>query len=87
MAPTAPSKVAMTPKTTVSILILIIPEDMTVGPTHHDINVQQALILYLLLFSIENDCGITQPANVISTSYSYNEADLSPFYTARQCTE
>ncbi|KAF8963500.1 peptidase S8/S53 domain-containing protein [Flammula alnicola] len=34
-----------------------------------------------------NDCGITKPANVISTSYGYNEADLSPFYTARQCAE
>lgn len=35
----------------------------------------------------QNDCGITKPANVISTSYGYNEADLSPFYTARQCAE
>ncbi|KDQ54116.1 hypothetical protein JAAARDRAFT_412436 [Jaapia argillacea MUCL 33604] len=33
------------------------------------------------------DCGIVAPANVISTSYSYNEADLSPAYTARQCAE
>ncbi|KAF8800106.1 subtilisin-like protein [Phlegmacium glaucopus] len=33
------------------------------------------------------DCGITKPANVISTSYGYNEADLSPFYTSRQCAE
>ncbi|PPQ70161.1 hypothetical protein CVT24_003888 [Panaeolus cyanescens] len=33
------------------------------------------------------DCGITKPANVISTSYGYNEADLSVFYTARQCAE
>lgn len=32
-------------------------------------------------------CGTVKPANVISTSYSYNEADLSPFYTARQCAE
>ncbi|TFK41781.1 peptidase S8/S53 domain-containing protein [Crucibulum laeve] len=32
-------------------------------------------------------CGITKPANVISTSYGYNEADLSPAYTARQCAE
>ncbi|PPQ68887.1 hypothetical protein CVT25_009010 [Psilocybe cyanescens] len=30
------------------------------------------------------NCGTTKPANVISTSYGYNEADLSPFYTARQ---
>ncbi|KDQ54112.1 hypothetical protein JAAARDRAFT_60885 [Jaapia argillacea MUCL 33604] len=33
------------------------------------------------------DCGIVAPANVISTSYAYNEADLSPAYTARQCAE
>ena len=32
-------------------------------------------------------CGTVKPANVISTSYSYNEADLTPFYTARQCNE
>ncbi|KAI0093145.1 subtilisin-like protein [Irpex rosettiformis] len=33
------------------------------------------------------DCGTVKPASVISTSYSYNEADLTPFYTARQCAE
>ncbi|KDQ54115.1 hypothetical protein JAAARDRAFT_136070 [Jaapia argillacea MUCL 33604] len=33
------------------------------------------------------DCGIVAPANVISTSYGYNEADLSPAYAARQCAE
>ncbi|KAJ7089341.1 subtilisin-like protein [Mycena belliarum] len=33
------------------------------------------------------DCGTTKPANVISTSYGYNEADLSPAYAARQCAE
>lgn len=33
------------------------------------------------------DCGTVKPANVISTSYGYNEADLTPFYTARQCAE
>ena len=27
------------------------------------------------------------PTYVISTSYSYNEADLSPSYAERQCTE
>ncbi|KAH0829140.1 peptidase S8/S53 domain-containing protein [Lanmaoa asiatica] len=32
-------------------------------------------------------CGTALLANVISTSYSYNEADLTPFYTARQCAE
>ncbi|KAJ7885104.1 subtilisin-like protein [Mycena olivaceomarginata] len=34
-----------------------------------------------------NDCGTLTPAHVISTSYGYNEADLSPAYTARQCAE
>ncbi|KAI0093139.1 subtilisin-like protein [Irpex rosettiformis] len=33
------------------------------------------------------DCGTVKPASIISTSYSYNEADLTPFYTARQCAE
>ncbi|CAL1709472.1 unnamed protein product [Somion occarium] len=34
------------------------------------------------------DCGkVKKPANVISTSYGYNEADLTPAYTARQCAE
>ncbi|KAG2137293.1 peptidase S8/S53 domain-containing protein [Suillus cothurnatus] len=33
------------------------------------------------------DCGTVTPAHVISTSYGYNEADLTPFYTARQCAE
>lgn len=32
-------------------------------------------------------CGTVKPAYVISTSYSYNEADLTPFYAARQCEE
>ncbi|KAF9228451.1 hypothetical protein BS17DRAFT_877685 [Gyrodon lividus] len=32
-------------------------------------------------------CGTARPTNVISTSYAYNEADLTPFYTARQCAE
>ncbi|KAJ7762293.1 subtilisin-like protein [Mycena maculata] len=32
-------------------------------------------------------CGTVKPANVISTSYQYNEADLSVFYTSRQCAE
>ncbi|KAF9228449.1 subtilisin-like protein [Gyrodon lividus] len=32
-------------------------------------------------------CGIAKPANVISTSYSYDESELTPFYTARQCAE
>jgi tripeptidyl-peptidase-1 len=36
---------------------------------------------------VGKDCGTVKPANVISTSYSYNEADLTPAYTARQCAE
>ncbi|KAL4071281.1 peptidase S8/S53 domain-containing protein [Scleroderma yunnanense] len=33
------------------------------------------------------DCGTVKPALVISTSYGYNEADLTYAYAARQCTE
>ncbi|KAF9068621.1 peptidase S8/S53 domain-containing protein [Rhodocollybia butyracea] len=33
------------------------------------------------------NCGTAKPASVISTSYSYNEADLTPFYVTRQCNE
>ncbi|KAF4603036.1 hypothetical protein EYR38_003441 [Pleurotus pulmonarius] len=33
------------------------------------------------------ECGTVKPTNVISTSYGYNEADLNPTYTARQCAE
>ncbi|KAH7909600.1 peptidase S8/S53 domain-containing protein [Hygrophoropsis aurantiaca] len=32
-------------------------------------------------------CGAYKPANVISSSYGYNEADLSAKYAARQCLE
>ncbi|KAJ4482472.1 peptidase S8/S53 domain-containing protein [Lentinula aciculospora] len=32
-------------------------------------------------------CGTAKPAAVISTSYGYNEADLTPFYATRQCNE
>ncbi|KAF7800223.1 hypothetical protein EIP86_011470 [Pleurotus ostreatoroseus] len=32
-------------------------------------------------------CGTLKPASVISTSFGFNEADLTPFYTARQCAE
>ncbi|KAF8132082.1 peptidase S8/S53 domain-containing protein [Boletus edulis] len=34
-----------------------------------------------------NACGTVKPTNVISTSYGYDEADLTPFYAARQCDE
>jgi len=33
------------------------------------------------------DCGTVKPANVISTSYGYNEADLTVAYASRQCAE
>lgn len=32
-------------------------------------------------------CGTFKPASVISTSYGYNEADLTPAYEKRQCNE
>ncbi|OBZ72683.1 Aorsin [Grifola frondosa] len=34
-----------------------------------------------------NQCGGITPAHVISTSYSYNEYELTPFYMQRQCAE
>jgi tripeptidyl-peptidase I len=46
-----------------------------------------ALNTYTNLLDIGNDCGTVTPAYVISTSYGYSEADLTPFYTARQCAE
>ncbi len=33
------------------------------------------------------NCGTTKPTNVISTSYSYNEGDLTASYEQRQCNE
>lgn len=33
------------------------------------------------------DCGLWAPTSVISTSYGYNEHDLSPAYERRQCNE
>ena len=33
------------------------------------------------------NCGGFAATNVISTSYGYNEADLTPFYENRQCHE
>ena len=32
-------------------------------------------------------CGTVEPTYVISTSYTYDEAQFTPFYTERQCTE
>ncbi|CCM06013.1 uncharacterized protein FIBRA_08256 [Fibroporia radiculosa] len=33
------------------------------------------------------DCGTIKPAYIMSTSYGYNEADLTPAYEQRQCAE
>ncbi|KAJ9155616.1 Aorsin [Pleurostoma richardsiae] len=38
-------------------------------------------------YSAKVGCGTHAPTNVISTSYSYNEADLSAKYEQRQCAE
>ena len=38
-------------------------------------------------FDEPESCGIVKPANVISTSYASDEADLTPFYAIRQCNE
>lgn len=35
----------------------------------------------------KEDCGTATPAKVISTSYSYDEWELSPAYMQRQCAE
>lgn len=35
----------------------------------------------------KEDCGIVAPAKVISTSYSYDEWELTPAYMQRQCAE
>ncbi|KAH7928646.1 subtilisin-like protein [Leucogyrophana mollusca] len=35
----------------------------------------------------KQQCGTVKPANVISSSYGYNEADLSAKYATRQCAE
>jgi hypothetical protein len=42
---------------------------------------------YILTLDVGKDCGTVQPANVISTSYTSNEADLSAAYAIRQCNE
>jgi len=38
-------------------------------------------------FKKPETCGIAEPTYVISTSYGYNEADLTPAYEQRQCNE
>lgn len=47
------------------------------------------LRLFILITQTEGPeaCGIVKPAHVISTSYGYNEADLTLFYAQRQCAE
>lgn len=47
----------------------------------------RALILKIHFCSGPTNCGTAKLAHVISTSYGYNEADLTPAYTARQCAE
>lgn len=38
-------------------------------------------------YSGPENCGGFAAAKTISTSYGYNEADLTPFYETRQCNE
>lgn len=38
-------------------------------------------------FDQPESCGIVKPANVISTSYASDEADMTPAYSIRQCNE
>ncbi|EMD37169.1 hypothetical protein CERSUDRAFT_115082 [Gelatoporia subvermispora B] len=38
-------------------------------------------------FDEPEQCGTFKPADVITNSYGYNEADLTPFYMTRQCNE
>jgi subtilase family serine protease len=55
-----------------------------------DIRVHFEVSLYyycIPTLDIGKDCGTVQPANVISTSYGINEADLSVAYAIRQCNE
>lgn len=35
----------------------------------------------------KEQCGVWKPTSVISTSYGYNEHDLTPAYEQRQCNE
>jgi subtilase family serine protease len=60
----------------------------------HTAEVTRVSILLYLIVNLLNldvtgpeDCGTVTPAYVISTSYGYNEADLTPFYAERQCAE
>ena len=60
----------------------------------HTVEVMRVSIFFYQIANILNldatgpeDCGTVTPAYVISTSYGYNEADLTPFYAGRQCAE
>ena len=84
MALTALSKVEIAPNRTEAIPILPLVDTTLVTLPFP----RRTLSLLSLTFSRTGpDCGTLRPANVISTSYSYNEADLSPAYESRQCSE
>ncbi|KZT64883.1 subtilisin-like protein [Daedalea quercina L-15889] len=50
-------------------------------------NLLDALDASYCYFEGPEACGTVKPAYVMSTSYSYNEADLTPAYEERQCAE
>lgn len=80
-APTALSKEATTLSRTASILIL---SQAVIQVCKSFTRCELNLIAHHVG---AESCGTAKPANVISTSYGYDEADLTPFYTARQCAE
>ena len=55
-------------------------DDPTQDPQYPDNNFTQG-------YKGPDECGGAASSKVISTSYSYNEADLTPFYEMRQCQE
>ena len=82
MAPTANLMVATTPRKMVYILI----PQVAVSPVGCLKPFPDRRYLTDSILGQEA-CGTIKPANVISTSYSYDEADLSVFYATRQCAE
>lgn len=58
-------------------------DDPEQGAAYPDLNATAAEGVY----KGPKSCGTARPAYVISTSYGYNEADLTPAYTTRQCNE
>jgi hypothetical protein len=81
MALTAHSMVATTPHKMAYILI----HHLAVSPVYLKSFPGRR---YLTDSILGNEaCGTIKPANVISTSYSYDEADLTVFYATRQCAE